>query len=198
MSGTPSFSTGRRTIVRLGVLSPLVMIAGCSAGGPAMPDLPIDSASTAGYRLGHGDRVLVAVYGQQELTGEHTIDGAGNIAMPLIGTVQAGGGTSADLEVAIAERLSPEYLNDPKVTVQMLAYRPFYIIGEVKDPGSYQYVDGMVVMNAVALASGFTYRAREDEFYITRDIDPDRRRRIANPNSPVLPGDLITVRERYF
>ena len=92
----------------------------------------------------------------------------------------------------------PKYLNDPRVSVQVLGYRPFYIVGEVKSPGSYPYVDGMVVMNAVALASGFTYRAREDEFYITRAIDPDRQRRLALPHSPVLPGDLITVRERYF
>lgn len=185
----------RRTALRIGVVAAVATVAGCAGGGPVLPDLPVTASE---YRLGNGDRVLITVYGQPELTGERVVDGAGEVSMPLIGAVKAGGGTATELGTAIAGKLHPKYLNDPRVSVQVLGYRPFYIVGEVKSPGSYPYVDGMVVMNAVALASGFTYRAREDEFYITRAIDPDRQRRLALPHSPVLPGDLITVRERYF
>ena len=173
----------------------LLLVAACSSGGPVLPDLPITQSE---YRLGNGDQVQVTVYSQPELTGEHVVDGAGNISMPLIGTVSAGGGTAAELEGNIVGKLKPQYLNDPKVSVQVLNYRPFYIVGEVKNPGSYPYVDGMVVMNAVALAGGFTYRAREDEFYVTRNVDPDRHRRVAGLNAPVMPGDVVMVRERYF
>ncbi len=138
------------------------------------------------------------MFGQDELTGERVVDGGGNISMPLIGKVPAGGSTADELAAAITSELSPKYLNDPKVNIQVLSYRPFYIVGEVQNPGSYPYVDGMVVMNAVALAGGFTYRARDDQFFITRNTDPDRAKRLVDVNSPVQPGDVVTVRERYF
>lgn len=189
------FLPDRRVALRLGLLATAALVTGCAGGGPVYPDMPISATE---YRLGNGDRILVTVYGQPELTGERVVDGAGNIAMPLIGAVSAGGITVSDLEKRITDKLQPKYLNDPQVSAQVLSYRPFYIVGEVKSPGSYPYVDGMVVMNAIALASGFTYRAREDEFYITRSIDPDHLRRLAYRDSPVLPGDLIVVRERYF
>src|SRR3546814_1588671 len=100
------------------------------------------------------------------------------------------GSTADELASTIAAELTPKYLNDPKVNIQVLGYRPFYIVGEVQKPGSYPYVDGMVVMNAVALAGGFTYRAREDAVYITRSSDPERHKRVADVNAPVQPGDV--------
>ncbi|MEQ8396061.1 polysaccharide biosynthesis/export family protein [Thalassobaculum sp.] len=177
------------------LIGALALLTGCGANKPVLPDLPITQTE---YRLDHGDHLQITVYGQDELTGSYVVDGSGEISMPLIGAVSAGGGTTDDLEARIADKLKPKYLNDPNVAVQVTTYRPFYIVGEVKNPGSYPYVDGMVVMTAVALARGFTYRAREDQFYITRSLDPDRQLRAANPDSPVMPGDLITVRERYF
>lgn len=180
---------------RMVVLVLLGLLAGCASFQPVYPDLPV---SQSVYRLGHGDRIKATVYGQSELSGDYVVDGSGNISMPLIGTVSAGDATVAELEARIVDKLKPKYLKDPRVSIQVLSYRPFYIVGEVKKPGSYRYVDGMVVMNAVALAGGFTYRAREDDFYITRKIDPKHLRREAGPNSPVMPGDVITVRERYF
>lgn len=191
---TPIAIRARRLPAALALLLLLpALLAAC--GSPGAPDLAVEPSA---YRLGPGDRVQVTVFGQEDLTGEYLVDGAGNISMSLIGAVPAGGRTAPDLESQIAERLTPKYLNDPKVGVQVLTHRPFFIVGEVKEPGSYAYVDDMVVMTAVALAGGLTYRADDDDFYITRKADPERLQRAAGPNTPVQPGDLITVRERFF
>lgn len=186
--------SGRRARAGIGLAVALALLGGCESG-PVLPDLEV---SQSAYLLDHGDRAEITVFGQPELSGERVIDGEGNIAMPLIGTVPAGGGTAAELENRIADALTPQFLHDPKVSVQVIAYRPFYIVGEVKSPGAYPYVEGMVVMHAVALAEGFTYRARQDGFYIIRSVDPERHRRYAGRDTPVLAGDLIVVRERYF
>jgi protein involved in polysaccharide export with SLBB domain len=151
------------------------------------------------YRLGSGDRVRVTVYGQPELTGEYQVDGTGQLAFPLIGQIQAGGLTGIGLEQALVDKLKPDYLKNPSVSVEVLTYRPFYIVGEVRQPGSYPYVTGMSVINAIALAGGFTYRARESSFYLSRTGPNGEKKRLdASPETPVLPGDVITVRERYF
>ena len=152
-----------------------------------------------GYRLGSGDRVRITVYGQPELTGEYAIDGGGQLSFPLIGILRAGGMTADELEKALVGRLQPDYLKNPSVSVEVLTYRPFYIVGEVRTPGSYPFVTGMTVLNAVALAGGFTYRARESSFYVTRpDSNGGRARLDATADTPIRPGDIITVRERYF
>ncbi|WP_374468560.1 polysaccharide biosynthesis/export family protein [Ferrovibrio sp.] len=156
-------------------------------------------SASAGYRLGSGDRVRITVYGQPELTGEYAIDGSGALSFPLIGQIQAGGQSASGLEKALVDRLQPNYLKNPSVSVEILTYRPFYIVGEVRTPGSYPYVSGMTVLNAVALAGGFTYRAREGDFYVMRQMAEGGKGRLqAMPDTPVLPGDVITVRERYF
>lgn len=150
------------------------------------------------YHLGPGDKLQVTVFGQQDLSGEFDVDGSGSISLPLIGEVEAGGLTVRQLSAEIVSKLKPNYLVNPRVSVQVLNYRPFYILGEVKNPGSYPYVNGMKVINAVALAGGFTYRAREDQIYITRANDPKRTRQIATQQTVVLPGDVIKVPERFF
>jgi protein involved in polysaccharide export with SLBB domain len=94
--------------------------------------------------------------------------------------------------------LKPDYLKDPRVSVEVLNYRPFYIIGEVKKPGSYAYVSGMTVVNAIALAGGYTYRARENKFLVTRATDPKNIKHPADHDTQVLPGDVIEVPERFF
>lgn len=157
------------------------------------------AAVAEGYRLGSGDQVRITVYGQPELTGEYAVDGGGMLSFPLIGQVRAGGLSAIDLEKALISRLQPDYLKNPSVSVEVLAYRPFYIVGEVRAPGSYPYVSGMTVLNAVALAGGFTYRARESSFYVMRpDPGGSRTKLDAVADTPVFPGDVITVRERYF
>lgn len=150
------------------------------------------------YRLGSGDEVRVNVFGHEDLSGDFTVDGGGNVALPLIGNVAAGGKTLRQFERNIIAALKPDYLKNPRVSADVLNYRPFYIIGEVKKPGSYPYVNGMTVVNAVALAGGYTYRARENRLLIVRGNDTTRAKEAANHDTAVLPGDVIEVPERFF
>lgn len=151
------------------------------------------------YRLGAGDRIRVTVFGQEDLSGEFEVDGTGRVSLPLIRTVHATGLTLAELEQAITDRLKPDFLKDPSVSVEVLNYRPFYIIGEIKEPGSYPYVNGMTVWNAVAMAGGFSYRARKSEVEIKRGgQDSQSPWQDAHPDTIVYPGDVIRVPERFF
>ncbi len=156
------------------------------------------AAPEAEYRLGSGDRVRVTIFGHVDLSGNFLVDGTGKVALPLIGGIPAGGRSVRALERAIVARLKPDYLINPRVSVEVLNYRPFYILGEVKNPGSYPYVNGMKVVNAVALAGGYTYRARENSLYIVRAGDTSRTQERANHGTVVLPGDVIKIPERFF
>lgn len=160
---------------------------------------PGAQAAPPDYRLGPGDHVHIIVFGQAELTGDYQVDGSGKLAFPLIGDVQAGGLTADGLEREIEAKLSPGYLKNPQVSAEILAYRPFYILGEVAKPGSYPYVSGMTVLNAVALAGGFTPRAKKEDFKLERMASNGHRSDVdAGQDTPVQPGDVITVRERWF
>lgn len=173
--------------------------AGGNTRGAANQTAIQNTGPADSYRLGSGDRVRVTVFGQPELTGEYAIDGGGQMSFPLIGQTKAGGLTAAELERDLVSKLSPGYLKDPSISVEVLTYRPFYIVGEVRTPGSYPFVNGMTVLNAVALAGGFTYRARENSFYLTRTDESGAKSKLsASPETAILPGDIITVRERYF
>lgn len=150
------------------------------------------------YRLGAGDRVKVTVYGHQDLSGVFEIDGTGRMSLPLIQHVNAAGLTLAEFEAAVTGKLQPDYLKNPRVSVEVLNYRPFYILGEVKSPGSYPYVNGMTVINAVAVAGGFTYRARTKKIIIVRRVGIEQRELSASQDTTVLPGDVIEIAERIF
>ena len=154
-------------------------------------------ADTAAYRLGSGDKIRVQVFGHEDLGGEFSVDGSGNISLPMVRSVRAEGLTVSELEDEIENHLKPEYLLNPRVSVEVLNYRPFYIHGEVNQPGEYPYADGMTVIKAVALAGGYTYRARQSKVRIT-SVGTRGGARDAEPTSPVLPGDVIEVPERYF
>ena len=174
-------------------LAEILAIACMASSSPAE-----DERQDEGYRLGSGDRVKVTVYGHEDLSGEFDVDSRGNISLPLIQDVQGSGLTVEELESAITDKLQPDYLKDPKVNVDVLTYRPFYIIGEVKSPGSYPYVNGMTVINAVALAGGYTYRARTKAVTITRPDEDEQTEIQAQADTPVMPGDVIEVPERFF
>jgi polysaccharide export outer membrane protein len=118
--------------------------------------------------------------------------------MPLVGDIEVGGLTVRETEGVIANRLQPDFLKNPRVGVQVTNYRPFYILGEIKEPGSYPYVSGMTVVQAVALAGGFTYRARQNRLFIVRGDDKAREKISATQDTAVLPGDIIEVPERFF
>jgi len=150
------------------------------------------------YQLGAGDQVKVTVYGEEDLSGEFEIDGTGKIGMPLIGAVKVGGKKLAEAEAAITALLLDGYLVTPRVNLEVMNYRPFYILGEVDRPGSYPYVNDMTVLNAVALAAGFTYRANKKKIEITRKIDGVEQKITVDITAKVLPGDIIRIDERFF
>ncbi len=152
----------------------------------------------AEYKTGSGDKLRITVFGHEDLSGDFLVDGAGYVSLPLIGNVKAGDSTARELEMAIVDKLKPDFLKNPRVGVEVLNYRPFYILGEVKNPGSYPYVSGMKVINAIALSGGYTYRGRENRVLITRAADPERKKIPADHDTVVLPGDVIEVPERFF
>ncbi|MFO1128556.1 MAG: polysaccharide biosynthesis/export family protein [Rhodospirillales bacterium] len=192
----------------------MLLVAACSSSAPPpMPSAPAAGAPMAaapapstgaaaraqeGYLLGPGDKIRVTVFGHDELSGEFEVDAAGNVALPLIQSVPAQGMTSDALAKEIADRLEPDYLRDPKVSIEVLTYRPFYIYGEVMKPGSYPYVNGMTVHNAIALAGGFSYRARQSTVRLRRTTDGQQSEADVPLDTRVMPGDVIEVRERYF
>ena len=159
----------------------------------------ISTASSSDYRLGPNDRTRIIVFNQPGLTGEFVLDGNGTLAFPLIGSVPANGMTPRELQQAIAAKLDPEYLRAPNVTVEVLTRRPFYVLGEVQKPGNYPYVTGITALNAVAMAGGYTYRAKTTGYYVKRlDKDGKMIRVAATPETIIRPGDTLEVRERYF
>jgi polysaccharide export outer membrane protein len=162
--------------------------------GASAQDLAVDND----YRLAAGDRVRITVYGHEDLSGEFEVDGTGQLSLPLVQDVDAVDKTLNELERDIENALKPDYLRNPRVSVEILNYRPFYIMGEVKTPGSYPYVSGMTVINAVALAGGFTYRAQKNKIKIVRDQDTNKEEIRADSETIVLPGDVIEIGERFF
>ena len=179
------------------------LAAGCQGGGSSQPTIsqsPAEAAaqlSKSAYQLGSGDRIKMTVFRHEDLSGEYALDGAGNFAMPLVGEVEASGLTTRELEQKVATTLKQGYLVDPQVSVEVLNYRPFYILGEVKSPGSYPYVNGMTALNAAALAGGFTYRADTSGIRIKR-AGSNTEGLVVRGDSAVLPGDVIEVPERWF
>ncbi len=150
------------------------------------------------YTLANGDRLRVIVFGQDSLSNSYGVDSAGQISMPLIGTVVAHGQTTRSLEAAIAGRLRNGYLREPKVSVEVEQYRPFFILGEVTQSGQYPFVSGMTVQTAVAIAGGFQPRADRYVADVARQINGEVVTGRVPLDTPVRPGDTITIRERFF
>jgi polysaccharide biosynthesis/export protein len=159
---------------------------------------PMPAASDAAYRLDAGDRLRVVVYGQEGLTNTYAIDAGGSITMPLIGSVPARGRTPAGLASAITGKLRGGYIRDPSVAVEIEAYRPFFILGEVAAPGQYPYVPNMSVESAVAIAGGFSPRARRDRVTLTHTDSAGSIRVVAPLGTSLSPGDTVLVGERWF
>jgi len=171
------------------------LVAACSSNSAIVLPEPETAGPAEDYRLGTGDQLRVTVFGHEDLSVEAVdVDSAGRITLPLAGDLRVVGRTLKEVEQSIVESLSPEYLKNPVVHVEVTEHRAFYIIGEVANPGPYPYSGGMRVINAVAMAGGFTYRAVEEEFVIQRD----GRAITAGKEAPVRPGDVIEVDERFF
>lgn len=172
------------------------LTTGC-AGNSALQEMAL-SASDTSYALGAGDKLRITVYGEEKLTGEYLVDGSGAIAFPLIGAVQAKGLTAPTLADRLTTALSKGYLDNPSVAIDVLNFRPYYILGEVNTPGEYPFVDGLTVFSAVAKAEGFTYRADEKRVFIRHKDGAGEVLYRLDGTTPVQPGDTIRVLGRRF
>ena len=174
----------------------LGVLTACSTGGARICDTTSqDGAASGGYSLGPGDRLQVVVFRHPDLSGQFALDGEGYLALPLVGEMAAGGLTTRQLEEALENQLkADDLLVSPQVGVQVVTHRSFYVLGEVGTPGSYEYQSGITVINAVALAGGYTPRADQSGAAIARG----GCRLATQADTSVRPGDIITIAERFF
>ncbi|WP_331536457.1 polysaccharide biosynthesis/export family protein [Phenylobacterium sp.] len=152
----------------------------------------------ADYKMGAGDKIRVITFGEESLTGEFFVSGSGKVSLPLIGEVQAAGVSVTDFQRSVETALKNGFLQDPKVNIEVLKYRPFYILGEVQKPGEYPYTNALTVQNAVATANGFTYRANTKKVFIKRADSAKEQAYPLTSTTPVSPGDTIRIVERFF
>jgi polysaccharide biosynthesis/export protein len=159
---------------------------------------PMPVRYDASYRLDAGDRLRVVVYGQEGLTNTYAVGAGGSITMPLIGAVPARGRTPAGLAAEITTKLRNGFIREPSVAVEIEAYRPFFILGEVAAPGQYPYVPNMTVESAVAIAGGFSPRALRDRVTLTHTDASGTARFVVPLGTPIGPGDTVQIGERWF
>lgn len=169
---------------------PTTMSGATTASAPVTPD--------ENYRLGAGDKIRITVYAEDDLGGEFLVDGSGEVQLPLIGRVPAANKTVHEFVEHLTNVLGSKYLRDPKVNIQIINFRPFYILGEVNKPGEYPSESSLDVLNAVALAGGYTFRANESYVKIRRSGAPKEIDYPATSETKVFPGDIVRVRERIF
>ena len=166
---------------------------------PSAQAQPPSSATTAAtYVLGPNDRIRLKVYGEADISGEYEIDSNGQVSIPLAGHIGAAGLTTKQLERSITSALAKGIVRDPRVNVEVALYRPYYILGEVKKGGEYPYRLGLTVMDAVASAGGFTYRANENKVFLRRSGAGTEEVYALDAPILVFPGDNIRVPERFF
>lgn len=177
-------------------MSAALLLSGC--GAPRLNADVFEAHATAPYRLAAGDRLRIIVFGQDSLSNSYAVDGAGQISMPLVGLVNVYGLSTTEAERAVEGRLRGRYLREPRVSVEVEAYRPFFVLGEVTTAGQYPYINGMTVQNAIAVSGGFTPRAQRSWVNVTRIIDGAPVTVSAPLSQPILPGDTISVPERFF
>ena len=179
-----------------------VLVAACAnAGGPVISTgerYAQDAALTDTYVLGAGDKVRLLVFNEQNLSGEFSVSSDGMLSLPLVGDVPAADRTTRAIADDVARMLADGYLQNPRVTMEVLTYRPFFILGEVTTPGQYPYAAGMTVLNAIATANGFTPRAKHGTVFIRRRGEKAELEYALTPDLKVMPGDTIRLDERYF
>lgn len=160
----------------------------------------LNSELVGGYRVASGDKLNITVFDEPSLSGQYTIGVSGDLALPLLDAIPASGKTTADLSQVIQDRLKQGgYVLTPRVSVEIVEHRPFYILGEVKQPGEYPYTGDLTFDQAVAKAGGFTARANQRVIYLKRQNSPAKVRvKIGETPLKIAPGDTITVREAFF
>ena len=171
-----------RTINILGIILSVLLLVGCESVGPLTGQTNTSESATAPatdrgeYRFGIADQLRVTIFGEPELSGEFVIDGQGRVSMPLIGEVSALGQTLRSFQADVQARYANGYLREPSLSVEVLNFRPFYILGEVNRPGEYPYGNGLTVLNAIATAEGYTYRANKRVVLIKSADEAEERR----------------------
>lgn len=178
----------------------ILAIVGLGAGLSlqASAQTPPSASSAESYVLGPNDRIRLKVYGEPDITGEYEISNSGQVSIPLAGHITAAGATTRQLEKSIASALAKGIVRDPRVNVEIAQYRPYYILGEVKKSCEYPYRHGLTVLDAVASAGGFTYRANENKVFLRRAGAAAEQTYPLDAPVPVYPGDNIRIPERYF
>ncbi len=186
-----------------------LLLVGCTmpataqtaAGSGSAPARQVDAGpaaeSSGDYRLGTADKVRVIVYNEPTLSGEFTVSDNGTLSLPLIGDVPANGRSPREVASDIQAKLADGYLREPRVSLDVLTYRPFYILGEVTKPGEYAYSNGLTALNAVARAQGFTYRANKRKVYLKR-AGESAEKEVNIDGLEIRPGDTLRIGERYF
>jgi polysaccharide export outer membrane protein len=162
--------------------------------------LPLpQTAAQDDYRLNAGDTIRIYVYGESDLTFERLLIGQnGRISYPFLGELTVAGLTAGGVQEKLVAGLKPDYLVDPRISVSIVKYRPFFINGEVKSPGGVDFQPGLTLRKAIALAGGFTDRANRREFLLVSDSDEQRGEVEVGLDYPVQPGDIITVQDTFF
>ena len=178
-----------------------LLLAACSVTPDLSLEHPTSSANQQGsaaaanapqtseIKVAAGDKLHITVFGEEKLSGDYQIDTGGYLALPLAGTIKAAGQTTPQLEKTLEARFKGTYLRDPKVTVEVMTFRPFYVLGEVQKPGEYPYRAGLNVLSAIAIAGGATYRANTSEVLIQRAGTTTLQKFPQSPTVAVMPGD---------
>lgn len=186
----------------IAALASLMVNAACATGQSSPPAVApaAGAVSDDEYRLSSGDKIRVIVFGEETLTGEYVITSGGNLSFPLIGNLNASNKTVEQLQVAITAALGDGFVNNPRVSIQVISFRPFYILGEVSRPGEYPVSTGLTLQQAVASAGGYTYRANTRRAYLKRANETAERLLDLRSVGPVIvhAGDTIRIGERHF
>ena len=182
------------TLLAILAISSSVVASAQSAATRAPAPVTVDQA----YRLGIADKVRVIVFNEDALSGEFLVSDSGTLSLPLIGEVRADGRTLSEVIRDVETKFAEGYLLNPRVSMDLLTYRPFYIMGEVTKPGEYPYSKGLTILNAIARAQGFTYRASKKKIFLKRAGEAVEQRLKLTPDLQVYPGDTVRVGERYF
>ncbi|HLN23248.1 MAG TPA: polysaccharide biosynthesis/export family protein [Patescibacteria group bacterium] len=175
-----------------------LLVTGC-ASLPTEMAPSVAAGPNDGYLLEPGNRIRVIVFNENNLSGDFTIDPVGNIFLPLVGNIPSTGVTARTLAQRMEEALSKaSYLKDPKVSVEVQTFRPFFVMGEVRQPGEFPYTTGVTVLSAIAKAGGYDYRARKGDVVVIRTVNGEQTEYRGNERTPLVPGDVVKVVERYF
>lgn len=188
----------------VGLLAFIFALAGCSTapsldpyvGASASDQIDLDRLSE--YRLGIADRLRILVYNEPQISAEYVVNEKGYVSIALIGEIRAAGLTLSEFQESLRQKLADGYLQDPRVSAEITQYRPYYVLGEVARPGEFAYKGDLTVMNAVAIAGGFTYRANKSVVFVKHTDWEEEQKLKLTPGLRVYPGDIIRVGERFF